>query len=91
MEHIQITSISPNELASIIAEEVGKKIDMLNRFNSANKIDEPKEIMTRKETADLFSISTVTVHDWVNTGIIKPYKVGNRTYFKRSELMEAMK
>jgi len=91
MEQIQIISISPQELASLIAQEVGKKIDMLNRFNSANQIDEPKEIMTRKETADLFSISTVTVHDWVNTGIIKPYKVGNRTYFKRSELMEAMK
>lgn len=46
--------------------------------------------MTRKEVADLFSVSLVTLHDWVNSGIIKPYKVGNRTFFKRSELLSVM-
>ena len=81
---------SPTELASLIADSISKCIENLNIFNAASEKDSPKEVMTRKEVADLFSVSMVTIHDWVNSGIIKPYKVGNRTYFKRSELMSVM-
>lgn len=81
---------SPTELASLIADGISKHIENLNRFNPSSERDSPKEIMTRKEVAELFSVSLVTLHDWANSGIIKPYKVGNRTYYKRSELLSVM-
>jgi hypothetical protein len=81
---------SPTELASLIADGISKHLENLNRFNPSSEKDAPKEIMTRKETAELFSVSLVTLHDWCNSGIIKPYKVGNRTYFKRSQLISVM-
>ena len=81
---------SPTELASLIADTFSKYIENLNIFNSSSDKDALKEVMTRRETAELFSVSLVTIHDWCNTGIIKPYKVGNRTYFKRSELISVM-
>jgi excisionase family DNA binding protein len=90
MQTIQFIGTSPTELASLIADGISKHLENLNRFNPSSEKDSPKEVMTRKETAELFSVSTVTIHDWVNSGIIKPYKVGNRTYFKRSELLSVM-
>ena len=90
MQTIQFIGTSPTELASLITDGIRKQIENLNRVNPSNEKDSPKEIMTRKETAELFSVSMVTIHDWVNSGIIKPYKVGNRTYFKRSELINVM-
>jgi len=90
MQTIQFIGTSPTELASLIADGISKHLENLNRFNPSSEKDAPKEIMTRKETAELFSVSMVTIHDWCNSGIIKPYKVGNRTYFKRSELINVM-
>lgn len=90
MSQIQFIGTSPTELASLIADGIGKHIENLNRFNPLSDKDALKEVMTRRETAELFSVSLVTLHDWVNSGIIKPYKVGNRTYFKRSELLSVM-
>ena len=81
---------SPTELASLIADTFSKYIENLNIFNHLSDKDALKEVMTRRETAELFSVSLVTLHDWANSGIIKPYKVGNRTYFKRSELLSVM-
>jgi hypothetical protein len=81
---------SPTELASLIADTFSKYIENLNIFNHSSDKDALKEVMTRRETAELFSVSLVTIHDWCNSGIIKPYKVGNRTYFKRSELLSVM-
>lgn len=49
-----------------------------------------KEFLTRKETAQFFSISLVALHDWCKRGIIKPYKAGNRTYFRHSELVDLL-
>lgn len=49
-----------------------------------------KEFITRKETQALFSVSSVTIHEWQKNGILKVYKMGNRSYFKYSELLETL-
>lgn len=54
------------------------------------KPSQRKELVTRKETAQLFDVTLPTIHDWINKGYIHPYKLGNRTYFKMSELMEVL-
>jgi hypothetical protein len=47
---------------------------------------EPLELMTRKEVVDYFKISFPTLHQWTNCGILCDYKIGNRVYYKRSEI-----
>jgi excisionase family DNA binding protein len=54
------------------------------------KPSERKELVTRKETAQLFDVTLPTIHEWIKKGYIYPYKLGNRTYFKMSELMEVL-
>ena len=89
MEAIQFIQTTPTELANLIANAVRQELKTLNR-----QVEQPsipvKELMTRKETAELFDVSLVTIHEWCKSGILKPYKVGNRSYFKRAELMECL-
>jgi excisionase family DNA binding protein len=89
METINFIQTTPTELANLIAEAVRQELRMLNR-HVENPSAPTKELMTRKEVAKLFDISLVTIHEWCKSDILKPYKVGNRTYFKRVEVMEAL-
>lgn len=66
----------------------------------ANKIDalaastsppDPDGYVTRQDVAELFKISLPTVHAWINAGILKPYKIGNKTRFLLSEVKAAAK
>ncbi len=45
-----------------------------------------EEMMTRKQVAALFSVTLPTVHDWINKGVLRAYKAGGKTYFKRTEI-----
>ena len=49
------------------------------------------KILSIQETAELFNVTRATIHDWINKGIIKHYKKGNRTYFFHHELIEGLK
>lgn len=88
MSTIQFIQMSPEELVNLITESVKIQFNELSFQSTCNVSNEQKEFITRKETAQLFKVSLVTIHDWINNGIIKPYKLGNRTYFKYSELLE---
>ena len=48
-----------------------------------------KEILTKKETEVLLSISPQTCRNWVKNGTLKPYRLGRRVYFKYSEIIES--
>jgi hypothetical protein len=89
MSHIQFIQTTPTELANLVIDAVRQELRTLNRH-----VEHPstpvKELLTRKETAQLFDVSLVTIHEWCKSDILKPYKVGNRTYFKRVEVMEVV-
>lgn len=90
MQQIQLFQVTPNELAILISESVKTQIQEL--INATNK-EQPKDendLLSRKETAEFFKVSLVSIHAWMKDGIIKPYKVGNRTYFKKSELINVV-
>jgi predicted DNA-binding transcriptional regulator AlpA len=90
MNSIQLIQVTPNELADLISENV--KTSIQNLAKGLNELNQPhqKEIVSRKEVAEMFDVSLVTIHDWMNNDILKPYKIGGRTFFKRSELMQLL-
>ena len=71
-----------------------EKVELLeNEIKTIKENFQPKEpidLMTRKETADFFGVSLVTIHNWVKYGILISYRIGTRIYFKRSEIISAM-
>lgn len=49
-----------------------------------------KQILTRKETAELLSISLPTLHSWTMSGKIKAYGIGGRVYYKLEEVEQSL-
>ncbi len=90
MSTIQLIQVTPIELATLISDNVKEQIESLAQ--GLNQLSQPQrnEIVSRKEVAEMFNVSLVTIHEWVNNDILKPYKIGGRTFFKRSELMELL-
>lgn len=82
------TTVTPEELSNLINERLKKELKIIISDLTSEKDQE--ELLTRNDTAELLSISLVCLHDWCKKGILKPYKLGNRTYFKRSELIQTI-
>jgi hypothetical protein len=86
--HTTLTQISPKELAILISNEVKKELikfaanPKVKVLNSTNKPH-----LTRKETSNFFDVSLNCINDWSNKGILKPFKVGQRTYFKKTDIL----
>jgi hypothetical protein len=87
---IQLIQVTPDELADLISKGIKSHLDELSTRLTPNTTQQQKEFITRKETADLFNVSLVTIHDWQKNGILKVYKMGNRSFFKYSELLETL-
>lgn len=75
--------ISPDELIEKILNGVKMQMEQFKKEISST---EKTEFLSRDETAKMLSISLFCVHDWVKKGILKPLKMGNRTYFERKEI-----
>jgi hypothetical protein len=87
---IQFIQFTPEEFKELISESVKSQFNALSSQSKECVKDEQKEFITRRETAKLFNVSLVTIHEWQNNGILKVYKMGNRSFFKYSELLETL-
>lgn len=83
MKNQTIIEVTPTELVELLKSEIAGFIT-----TAQNPTTNEPEILTRRAVAELFNVSLVCIHDWTNKGLLKPYKMGNRTYYKRSEVLE---
>lgn len=88
MNQIQLVQITPTELVSLISEGIKQQLKEFSINPNGN--DTPSQHLTRKEASQFFGVSLNCINDWCNKGILTPYKVAQRTYFKRSELMHVL-
>jgi excisionase family DNA binding protein len=77
-------------LTEQIREAVKECFKEFSSYPHRNEPKNQKEFLTRKETATLFNVSLVTIHEWQKNGILKVYKMGNKSFFKYSELLETL-
>ncbi len=56
----------------------------------ANSLKTKPEYLTRRDLASLLDIDISTVHNWSKRGILNPYGIGGRVYYKRSEVEAAI-
>ncbi len=86
----QITLTLPDEteklLRAIVREEVSSSIRSLKPQSS-----EDEKLFSRADVANLCNVSLVTIHAWMKRGVITPYKLNGKTYFKRSEVFKSLK
>lgn len=78
----------------ILIEEVRNSVQRLEKqvvqltLNYTPK--EPEELMTREEVKNFFKCDLSTIHNWTKKGKLKAYLLGNRVYYKRSEVLMAI-
>lgn len=87
---IQVTNINPNELVELITKGIKEQLKEFSIKLSSEPTETLKPHLTRKETAQYFNVSLNCLNMWVNKGILKPYKVGQRVFFKREEILKVM-
>lgn len=81
---VQIQGISADAFIGKIKEVVK---DLLPEPQSQTTTD---RLLTRKEVCEMLQVSLVTIHNWTKSGILNPYRIGNKLRFKESEVLEAL-
>jgi len=86
MENIIFTSVPLDQLQTAISEAVKCE------FQKFSNVAPPEEVeyITRKETAQILSISLVTLHDWTKSGTLQGYRIGSRVRYKKTEVLNSL-
>jgi excisionase family DNA binding protein len=84
MENLLLTSIPMEQLQSEISATVKKEFQTF--LLSLQPQKEPTDYLTRKEAAQLLSISLPTLNEWTKTGLVQGYRIASRVRYKRAEL-----
>ncbi|MFC4412146.1 helix-turn-helix domain-containing protein [Kaistella carnis] len=88
MNHIQFIGVSPNDLIEKIKEQLIPAIK--KELSEEFQPKQPTEYLTRSQVCEMLKIDLSTLHRWRKEGALKSYGIGNRVYFKRSEIDHLM-
>ncbi|MGM0944921.1 MAG: helix-turn-helix domain-containing protein [Bacteroidota bacterium] len=88
MQTIQITQLTPDQFEETIKKAIKSQLDSLRKEIAPVQLKE--EYLSRKEVADLLKVELSTLHNWCKKGKLKPYGIGNRVYFLRSDIEKAL-
>jgi predicted DNA-binding transcriptional regulator AlpA len=88
MEKItQIHHTTSEELRETFANLLDQKIEDLKKSFTPKQAE---EYLTGKDLERILKISSTSRWEWAKKGILKPKKIGNRTYYLRSEIEELL-
>jgi predicted DNA-binding transcriptional regulator AlpA len=82
-----IVTLNVSELKLLISEVIDAKLLSMHEIKATLPKAELPKFMTRREVADLFGVSLVSVDKWKKHGILPPpIKQSGRTYFLRKDI-----
>ena len=84
---IQFIQSSPEELENRIYNRFKSEIDNLR---SDFQPKQPTEYLTRNQVKELLDVDLSTIHNWTKRGKLQAYGIGNRIYYKRCEIEQAI-
>lgn len=84
---IMLHNFSPADLEELIRKVVREQLE---EFRKNLGIENPDELLTREEACLLLEISLTSLWKWKKNEKIIAYGIGNRVYYKKSELMESL-
>jgi len=84
---IQLIQLSEKDLETIVNKAVDQSFER-NKTNF-NK-PEQDEWLTRKQVADMLSVTFVTLNSWATSGILPKYKIVYAVRYKRSHVEAAL-
>lgn len=87
MQQVQFIQTTPQLLQDAILEGIKLQLEQLRKEFQPKK---PTEYLTRLEVSKMLSVDISTVHNWGKSGKLTRHALGNRIYFKRSEVERAI-
>lgn len=73
-----IKEVVKEAVAEVLKNQAEPKKALTNDFGA--------ELLKVDDICQMFGVSRVTVHNWKRKGILQPYYISSRLYFKRSEV-----
>jgi len=86
-ESILLQNVSPERLTELIEDGIKSQLKNLKKEISTH---DPDELLTRSETCKFLQIDSSTLWHWTNKGKVIAYGIGNRRYYKKSELLKSL-
>jgi transcriptional regulator with PAS, ATPase and Fis domain len=87
---IQFINTSPEDASKPTVEAIKKLLEDFKKDILAKNAND--ELLSREQACEFLQINASTLWAWENRGKVKSYGIsGNRRYYKRSELMQALK
>lgn len=84
MNAIQFIGTTPKELVHEIKNVIIPELK--EELSKEFQPKQPTEYLTRSEVCDLLKIDLSTLHRWTKSDKLDAYGIGNRVYYKRSEI-----
>ena len=84
---IQIETINAEHFRSELVKDV---VNALKQSVLKNPDNNDEIFLTRQETANLLSISLVTLWDWTKKDIIPAYRIGYKIRYKKSDVLNSL-
>jgi len=86
-KQIILQGTTPEELAQLINDGVKSQLE---DFKKNLNTHDPDELLTREQTCEFLQIDASTLWHWSNKGKVTAYGIGNRRYYKKSELLQCL-
>ncbi|CAM4092008.1 helix-turn-helix domain-containing protein [Gillisia limnaea] len=83
----QLHNATPEQITDAILQGVKEQLDQLKKEYQPK---EPEEYLSRAEVAKLLKVDISTIHNWGKAGKLQRFALGNRIYFKRSQVESAI-
>jgi len=83
---LQISEMSTAE----ILKQFGSLHKELSELKASIKPSNEETLLSPKEVMDWLNISAPTLNDWAKKNILHRYKLGNRAFYKKEEIIKAL-
>jgi hypothetical protein len=87
MINLILYSLEPDELKQLISDAVLQAVDKTN----PQQPEKEDQLIKLSEASKLLGVSKVTIHTWKRIGLIPFYRISNKIYFKKNELIQSLK
>jgi DNA-binding GntR family transcriptional regulator len=83
------TNLDVDELKSLLKESISETIkEELSTLLSQTEENNGKELLSRRQVADLYNVSFVTLRDWEKNKIIpRAIRKGTRVYWRKADIL----
>lgn len=78
-------------LNGITIEQLAEVLKPMLAVNAQEQIQPVNPLLTRDEVCELLSFNKTSLWKHTKSGRLKSYGIGNRVYYKRDEVLEAVK